>query len=275
MRKVGFLLLTVVAACSSKPPRLPASPQGTALIEVLGAVKGGPHALGSADLERLPRLTIKGAEPRTGRVTEWEGNSVAALVSDRVDLKKGADTAIVRTAARAAIPVPLTVIRQLKPVLADRADGVRLATRVLAWPTVEQNVLASDPRLFAWWARDVVAFEIVEWRQTFGPALAAPDGATDAARRGAGVYAESCIACHRMRGAGGERGPELTTVAARLRQPEFLSFLPGHPGWAERPAQDLAGDHAGELWTFLRAVAGATTTPDAALAAEQAAGVKH
>ena len=272
MRKLGFLLLYAAAACSAKP-RLPATPQGTAVLEVRGAVKGGPHALGRADLDHLPRLKLQGAEPRSARVTLWEGTSVAALVSDRVDLQKGADTVIVRTADRAAIPVPLTVVRQLKPVLADHADGVRLATPVLAWPTVDQNGLATDPRLAAWWARDVVAFEIVDWRQTYGPALAAPDGAADAARRGAGVFAESCIACHRMRGAGGERGPDLTTVAARLRQPAFLALLPSHPGWNVRPRGDLADESAGELWIFLRAVAGSTGAPEAALTADRGSAI--
>jgi hypothetical protein len=255
MRKVGFLLLSAVAACSSKPPRLPASAQGTALIEVLGAVKGGPHALGSADLERLPRLTIKGAEPRTGRVTEWEGNSVAALVSDRVDLKKGADTAIVRTAARAAIPVPLTVIRQLKPVLADRADGVRIATGVVAWPTAEQAGLATDPRAVSWWARDLVALEIVDWQRTYGPALAPPEDARDDARRGAGVYAESCISCHRVRGAGGQRGPDLSTVASRIHAESFVALLPTHPGWKERRVRDGGEQASADVWAFLRSIA--------------------
>ncbi|HEX9400999.1 MAG TPA: c-type cytochrome [Anaeromyxobacter sp.] len=271
MRKLGFLLLCAAAGCSAKP-RLPATPQGTSVLEVRGAVKGGPHALGRADLDQLPRLKVRGVEPRSGRVTVWEGTSVAALVSDRVDLRKGADTAIVRTGDRTAIPVPLTVIRQLKPVLADRADGVRLAMPVLVWPTVDQNGLETDPRLASWWARDVVAFEIVDWRQTFAPALAPPEGAVDAARRGSGVFAESCIACHRMRGAGGERGPDLTTVAARLHQPAFLALLPSHPGWSERRPRDLSEEAAGELWTFLRAVARAGA-PDAALTADRGGAV--
>ena len=56
--------------------------------------------------------------------------------------------------ARTAIPIPLTVIRQLKPVLADRADGTRLATKILAWPTEHQQGLATDPRAATWWARE-------------------------------------------------------------------------------------------------------------------------
>jgi mono/diheme cytochrome c family protein len=253
MRKLGVLLLTA-AACSSAP-RLPSSPHGAPVLEVRGAVKGGPFALGRADLEALPRLSVRGEEPESRRTAAWDGTSVAALVSERVQAAKGADTVIVRTADRAAVPVPLVLIRQLKPVLADHADGARLAQPVLAWPTEQQKGLASDPRAATWWARDVVAFELVEWQRTFGPALAPPDGAADAARRGAGIYAESCISCHRMRGVGGERGPELTTVAARLGADAFTALLAKHPGWHQRPAGEHEPETASELWTFLRTVA--------------------
>ncbi len=256
MRKFGFVAVTVVAACSSGP-RLPTSPQGAPVIEVRGALKAGRYALGQADLDRLPRLVVRGVDPQTSRPAVWEGTSVATLVSERVDLRKGADTVIIRTADRTAIPIPLTVIRQLKPVLADRADGARLATKILAWPTEHQQGLATDPRAATWWARDVVAFEIVEWQQMFAPALAIPVGAVDAARRGSGVYAESCISCHRLRGVGGDRGPELTTVAARMRPGAFASLLPNHPGWHERPPADPGSEEAAELWFFLRSVAAA------------------
>jgi mono/diheme cytochrome c family protein len=255
MRKIGLLLLTATAACSSGP-LLPRSPRGPGVVEVTGAVKDAPFVLGHADLAQLPRLRVEGQEPRSGNLAVWEGASVAAMVSERVKVRRGADTAIVRTADRAAIPIPLTMIRQLKPVLADRVDGARLGTRVLAWPTEQQKGLATDPRAATWWARDVVAFEIVDWQRTFGPALAAPDGAADAARRGSGVYAESCISCHRMRGVGGERGPELTTIAARIRPGAFATLLTGHPGWAQRPPGETSSDAvATELWTFLKYVA--------------------
>jgi mono/diheme cytochrome c family protein len=277
MRNIGLLLLSAAAAACSSGPRLPRAPEGAPIMEVTGAVKDAPFALGHADLARLPRLSLRGQEPRTGTAAVWEGVSVAALVSDRVNVRKGADTAIVRTADRAAIPVPLTMIRQLKPVLADRADGVRLGTRILAWPTEQQQGLATDPRSATWWARDVVAFEIVDWQRTFGPALAPPDGSADAARRGSAVYAESCVSCHRMRGVGGERGPELTRIAARLGAGAFASILAGHPGWAERPPAETSSDvAASELWSFLEYVALATgEAPDGQLTAESAAPVAN
>jgi len=255
MRKLTVLLVSL-AACSGGL-RLPRAAQGTPVIVVSGAVKGGPFALGRADLERLPRRSVHGVEPASRREAVWEGTSVAELAIGRVELQKGADVAVVRTADRAAVAIPLTVIRQHKPVLADRADGVRLATRVLAWPTLEQRGLQTDPRVDFWWARDVTAIEIVDWQKTFGAALATPDGAADGARRGSAWYGERCIACHRLRGVGGDRGPELTTVAARLPQAPFAALLERHPGW-----RGAAGDPPGErgaqdLWAFLQAVAAA------------------
>ena len=146
MRK-SWIVLGLLAACTSGP-RLPTTAHGEPVLEVRGALKKGPYALGRADLERLPRRTLRGVDPVTGRTATWEGVSVAAIVIDRVELAKGgADTVIVRTADRAAIPIPLTIVRQWRPVLADRADGERLASPVLAWPTLEQRGIETDPRV--------------------------------------------------------------------------------------------------------------------------------
>lgn len=259
MRK-SWIVLGFLAACTGGP-RLPTTAQGQTVLEVRGALKKGPYALGRADLAKLPRRSLRGVDPATGRAATWEGVSVATLVNDRVELAKGADTVIVRTADRAAIPIPLTLVRQWKPVLADRADGATLATPVLTWPTLEQRGLETDPRAEGWWARGVVAFEIVEWQKAFASALAIPDGATDAARRGATWYGDRCIRCHRMRGAGGERGPDLTTVAARLRPGPFAALLDHHPGWTAEVGESPGPQGAEELWTFLRAVSATTTGP--------------
>src|SRR5512133_220004 len=223
MRK-SWIVLGFLSACSAGA-KLPSTAQGQTVLEVRGAIKKGPFALGRADVAKLPRRTLRGVDPTTGRTATWEGVSVAAIVSDRVDLAKGADTVIVRTSDRAAIPIPLTLVRQWKPILADTADGVRLDPPVLAWPTLEQRGLETDPRADGWWARGVVAFELVEWQKAFATALAIPDGAADAARRGATWYGDRCLRCHQMRGAGGQRGPDLTTVAARLRPGPFASML--------------------------------------------------
>ena len=261
MRKLGVFVAFTLAACAKKD-LLPRTAQGATVLEVRGAIKGGPHALGQADLERVPRLKVRGVHPRTGRAAEWEGPSLAALVSDRVDLRRGADTVVVRTADHTAIPIPLPVIRQLKPVLVDRMDGVRITPAEIAWPTAEQRGLATDPRAVSWWAQDVVALELVDWQRTFGPALAPPEGARDEARRGASIYAESCISCHRVRGQGGERGPDLTTVTTRIALERFSELLPSHPGWKERRARDGAEEIVAEVWAFLHGVA-AVPTPAA------------
>jgi hypothetical protein len=253
MRK-SWIVLGLLVACSGGS-RLPTTAHGEKVLEVRGAIKGAPFALGRADLEKLPRRAVRGVEPATGRSATWEGVSIAAIVSERVELPKGADTVVVRTADRAAIPIPLTLVRQWSPVLADRADGVRLPSPVLAWPTLEQRGLPTDPRAHGWWAQDVVALEIVDWQKAFAGALAAPDGAPDAARRGAGWYGDRCIQCHRMRGAGGERGPDLTTVAARLQTGPFAALLEHHPGWKWPGGDPPDAQGAEELWSFLRAVA--------------------
>lgn len=255
MRKVAALLASLAACTTLRLPRLA---EGAPVIVIGGAVKGGPFSLGRADLERLPRRSVHGVDPASGREAVWEGVSVAELVSRRVELEKGADVAVARTADRAAIAIPLALIRQLEPVLADRADGVRLATTILAWPTLEQRGLETDPRAGLWWARDVTAFDLQDWQKKYGAALATPDGAPDAARRGSAWYGERCISCHRVRGVGGYRGRELTAVAARLPEAQFAASIRRHPGWTG--GDPPGAEDARDLWSFLHAV-GAATVP--------------
>ncbi|HET8734397.1 MAG TPA: c-type cytochrome, partial [Anaeromyxobacteraceae bacterium] len=217
MRKQTALLAVLLAAACSGP-QLPRSSRGAPVLEVRGAVKHGPFRLGRADLEALPRRTVRGRDPSTGRLAAWEGPELAALVVDRVELTRGADVVLVRTADRQAVPVPLALIRQLKPVLAERADGAPLPEPVVAWPTEEQRGLETDPRARAWWAHGVVALELVNGYATLGRAVAVPPGAPDGARLGADLFAARCIACHRLRSAGGEAGPDLTRVAERMTE---------------------------------------------------------
>lgn len=254
MRKIAVLLVAAAACSSRGPANLPRTAKGEPVVEVRGALdKGGTFALGRADLEALPRRAIRGVDPTTGREASWEGVPVADLVS--VAAKKGADTAVVRTSDGGAIPIPMMVIRTLKPLLADRADGARLPAPVLAWPTLEQRGIETDPRAAGWWTRGVVALEIVDWQKTFAPALAAPDGAPDAARRGAGWFGDRCISCHALRGVGGKRGPDLTGVAGRLGPGPFAAILEKHPGWTGVAGDPPGAEGVQELWSFLGAVA--------------------
>lgn len=271
MRNTSFVVLLAVAACSSAGPRLPRTARGERVLEIRGALEGGPYVLGDQDLAAMPRHAVRGLDPVSGREARWEGTPLALLVSDRVGPKRGTDTVIVRTAEGSAVPIPLTVIRQLRPVLADRADGAPIATRVIAWPNLEQAGLPTDPRQGSWWARDVRALEIVYWQGTLGNALATPAGSPDRARLGSGEFAARCVSCHRLRGAGGERGPDLTRVADRVAHDRFLSLLERHPQPATSGVEPPGPEASEDLWSFLRAVATAMEAqgaPDAAAAAE-------
>lgn len=273
MRKQTVLLAAVLAAACSAGPRLPRSSRGETVLEVRGAVKHGPFRLGRAELDALPRRTVRGEDPITGRLATWEGVSLTALVIDRVELTRGADVVLVRTADRRAVPVPLTLVRQLRPVLADRADGEPLREPVLAWPTEQQRGLGSDPRAQLWWSRGVVALELVNGFSTLGRALSVPAGAPPGARLGADLFGARCIACHRVRAAGGESGPDLTRLAGRMTEDAFRARLDEHPGRLSH-APEPGEATSREVWAFLRAVdavASGSAPPDEPPPAERRA----
>jgi mono/diheme cytochrome c family protein len=260
MTKLTFTALAIAAAaCGGGGPKLPRAPKGEKVLEMRGAIEGAPIAVGADDLANLPRGTVRGRDPVTGREAAWEGTSLAALV-ERVRPKRRVviDTLVVRTREGGAVPVPLTMVRQLKPVLVrSGADPQGL----VAWPNLEQRGLGADPRAASWWARDVVALELVPWPQAFGAALAAPVGASSPARVGAGIFATRCVTCHSLRGAGGTVGPPLTLVGTSLDAARFDRTLAGH-GFERRGL--VAPDEAqrAQLWAFLEAVARAPR-PDA------------
>jgi len=254
MRKLTVAAAALAAAACGGPPRLPAAPHGEKVLELSGTIQGSPIALGAADLASLPRATVRGRDPASGKEAAWEGASLAALVQ-RVRPQKRAvpDTMVVRTKDGAAVPVPLTMVRQLKPVLAERADG-EAVERTLAWPNLEQRGLAVDPRAPGWWARGVVSLELVPWTRAFGPALAPPIGSSAAARLGAGQYASRCVACHELRGAGGKVGPELTAAGTRLDPQRFATAMDRHD-FVKRGLGAVDETAQGQLWAFLLAVA--------------------
>jgi len=259
MRKRTVALLVLAAACSSSI-RIAKVPHGKPALRIGGEVKGGPFELGEQDLAALPRRKVRGADLATGREAVYEGADLAPSLA-RLELEKGVDTLVARTADHRAIAIPLTMIHQARPVLADRIDGSVAAELILAWPNAEQRGLASDPREPAWWAQGVVELDLVNGFNVYGRALAVPDGSPEGAHVGADLTGARCLGCHRLRKAGGEKGPDLTRVAERVPLDGFRALLArGHPGWA-LPGLDPPGDAAArQVWLFLKAVAAEAET---------------
>ncbi len=222
-----------IAACSG--PSIRRAQPGDVLT-IGGKLRGGPAGLSAADLAGLPRRTVRGSDPRVGREAVFSGPAVAPLLADRLPLQPGVDLLVFvgRGGYRAA--VPFNAIRQSQPVLADQVDGRPVeewaagsGPFVLAWPDAEVPGLDTDPRHRWWWVRAVTSLELASWREVYGRALRVPPGAGDEARHGADTLASQCIHCHRLRGQGGEAGPELTDLGAGGDVAERLTrALAGH-----------------------------------------------
>lgn len=247
--------LLLALACSTGT-RLPRAARGQEVLQVRGALKGAPFRLGEADLASLRQGKVRGVDPATGRQATYQGVDLGALL-DRLDLTggAGADTVVLRTADHQAVPVPLSVVRELKPVLADRADGARLDARLVAWPNVAHHGLTSDPRAALWWARKVVALEYVSWSRVFGRALQLPEGAPPGALAGAAAFGDRCLACHRIRQAGGVSAPELTRDGQAPSADRLSAVLPGHPGWSSPGTLPPPPEVVAQIAAFLSAVA--------------------
>jgi hypothetical protein len=256
-KRLVFVVVATLAACGG--PRLPRDPtSGPPVVEVGGLAKDGPFRLGRADLAALPRRSFSAVDPATGAEAVYEGAAVAVVLADRVVTKKGADLLVVRTADQEAIPVPLWIVRQFRPILADSADGRPLDALVLAWPNVDQAGLETDPRALSWWARGVVGLDLADSERSFGRALRPPPGAGDAVRLGAEQVGHFCIACHAVRGAGGTRGPDVVRAAAALSPDAFARRVAGHR-LAPRAHPEVAPslETIGNVQAFLRAVGAA------------------
>lgn len=255
----GVLLAFAVAglACSSGP-RLPRTADAVAL-EVGGAVKGGPFRLSEADVAALPEGEVRGVDPRTGQVAQYQGLALAEL-EERVELERGADTLVLRSAGGEEIPIPLSVVRQLRPVLASRADGAALEARMLAWPNVAHHGLNTDPRAPLWWVRRVVKVDFVPWHGVYGKALRIPEGAPRGALAGARTFGARCIGCHELRGTGGANGPALEQGGAFTEPARLRAILADHPGVGGGGVPAPAPERVEELAVFLRVIA--TTRPE-------------
>lgn len=254
------VLAALVAACAG--PGLPRTPRGPVVLEVRGDVKRGPFRLGDADLAALKQRNVRGVDPATGREGSFQGVDLAAL-DERVESTRGADTLVVHTGDRRAVAIPLSVVRELRPVLAPAPAGAPgPAGRLLAWPNVEHHGLTSDPRAPLWWARGVVAVEYVSWARTFGRALRVPEGAPAGSLAGAAAFGTRCIGCHAVRGVGGAAGPDLTRGGVAPTEARLGTLLPGHPGWAPAGVRFPDGPTIAHLAAFLGTVARTPSVED-------------
>jgi len=211
-----LLVLVAVLGCS-RGPQLRSSPAAEVVLTVEGKVRGAPVEIDAAGLGNVDQRTLRGRDPRPGVPATYQGASLWALVRE-LEPRRGVDLAVVHGRGGYAVALPLPTVQQHRPVLAGRVDGRPVADAlgaeagplVLAWPNVQAPGFDLDPRTRRWWPRGVSRMELVSWFDTYGRALRVPAGASDEARRGADQFATRCIQCHRLRGAGGEVGPDLS-----------------------------------------------------------------
>jgi mono/diheme cytochrome c family protein len=259
-RRRVLLAFAVAGLACSAGPRLPRTSDAVAL-EVGGAVKGGPFRLSEADVAALPRAEVRGVDPRTGQAATYHGLALAEL-EERVELERGADTLVLHAAGGEEIPIPLSVVRQLRPVLASRADDARLEARVLAWPNVAHHGLNTDPRAPLWWVRRVVKVDFVSWPRVYGKALRIPEGAPRGALAGARTFGARCIGCHELRGTGGANGPGLEQGGAFTEPARLRAILADHPGVGGTGLPAAAPERVDEVAAFLKVIAATPAEPD-------------
>lgn len=263
MRTISALaLLAALSSCSGgQRPRLP---PGEAALTIEGRLEDGPRDLRAAELKAYPRRAFRAREPVTGREALFEGISVVDLLAEAVRPKDAVDLLVARGRDGRQALVPLARLRDLQPVLADRADGKPIAdwareaggareAPLLAWPNLEQPGLALDPRAPSWWVSGVSTLVVEAWVRSYGPALALSPEASDQARRGQIRFADHCLPCHRLGGVGGTWAPELVPpgwppgrIAARLEaHGADVAWIPAGAGGA---------DARREIAAFLQAV---------------------
>jgi hypothetical protein len=267
-RWIVVAALAALTTCGAPRPRTEGT--GEVLLTVSGRIAGGPARFGSADLQAAPRRTLRARDPRGGAEAAYDGLALQKLFAEVVEVQRGADVAIVHGAGGYQVVIPLAVLRQHDPVLADRIDAVPVrearpegAPLVLAWPTAGAPGLQHDPRARWWWVDGVTRLEVTSWLSTYGRALRVPPGADDEARPGAEAFQTSCMPCHRLRGAGGARGPELTDrLADAAARKGFADAVRAHATRRDAaPVAELAVPVVRQIATFLSAVAAAGPPP--------------
>jgi hypothetical protein len=266
--RTRVLVAAVLVACAGPRPR---TPKGEVVVSFEGKVEHGPYRFGKDDVPRLPRRSFKAVPPLTGSEARFDGLAVSAILADEMELAKGVDTAIFHGQGGYAVPVPIAALRQLRPVLADQVNGAPVADwskpaapLQLAWPNVDQPGIDSDPRMRWWWVGGVKKVELQSWVPTYGRALRVPQGSSDEARLGAEALSLSCIGCHKVRGVGGTRGPELRAGAVQGNLKAFSDSMRDHltktSGMGSAPETSAAS--ARQIAAFLRAVELAGSRPE-------------
>lgn len=262
MKQRTLLVLVAVVGCARPQYR---ATTDDAVLTIEGRFRGSPAQLDLAALRGFEQRTVRGSDPWSPSTElAYEGTSLPAVVRE-LDPRRGVDLAVVHGGGGYVVAIPLPAIRQHRPVLAERAGGRSIAEVLgekearfaLAWPSADAPGFDEDPRTRWWWARDVKRVELVSWFDTYGRALRVPAGASDAARHGADAYATSCIHCHRLRGAGGKRGPELSDGISSTGRARFLEAVRTHGARVpELKGVDLTR-RLPEVAAFLEAVAAA------------------
>lgn len=248
----GWAAAAVALAAGCAGGGLGKKATGEVLLSVLGQVKDGPYEVGRADLAKLPRAGFRARPPGAAAEARFDGVSLLKLLEFDLQLADGADTLVFVARDGVAVPLTRAIIRQYGPILADEVDGAPAPPR-LAWPNLEQRGLDADPRAGTWWTGPLERIEVVTWDKTWGRALRAPPGASDAARLGAGHFLTRCASCHRQHGVGGQRGPALGGAVARLGLAGVVAAVQRHPGWPAKVGTELAPgeDVAGQVAAFL------------------------
>ena len=254
MRKQTALLAVLARSPPAPPGRGCRAPRaGSAVLEVRGAVKGGPFALGAAHLAALPRRTRarRGSGHRAARALG--GTSLAALVLERVELTEGADTVLVRTADRQAVPIPLTLVRQLPPGPGGPRRRRAARERGAGVAHLEQRGLASRSARAALVGARRGGARAGQLAAHLRPRSPRPRARPDGRGSARSVFGARCIACHRLR----ERGRRARPGPHPPGGAHVGGGVPGAPGAPPGLAGARAGVRGGlarQVWAFLRAV---------------------
>ncbi len=241
----NLLLAALVLASLACGGRQSRTAKGDVLLSFTGRVEHGPYTFGREELKQLPRRNFRALPPTSDVPAKFEGVQVAQLLADVVELKRGVDTAVFHGKNGYAVPVSMAVLKQLRPILADSVDGAPVGgwregagPLVLAWPNVDQPGIDTDPRMRWWWVTGVTKVEMLSWVASYGRALRVPTGASDDARLGADAFSVQCMGCHKLRGVGGSRGPDITESASKKDLPALAIVMRDHlqrvgPSWNE------------------------------------------